>query len=181
MESRGCFGCRPRNVRYRRRRAWTTLGRASRGGGPIVASARLCLHTSVKRAPGSKVYTTEPSEKSPPFAFFNRLVVHPEFQRRGLSKLLYPPRIDAAAQAGCRFAFTYASIKRTGALATFGFESLGQADFAKFGEWPEELKDRQIFLKALSQSGDGLAELDWDPMASTADILTALPDWKQRI
>jgi GNAT superfamily N-acetyltransferase len=91
-----------------------------RADGAIVASARICIHEPSEPLPdaiechglgGSKI------------AVLGRLVVDPEYQRSGISRLLDATRIAYARQQGCDavLASTSAGAARVRSLQAIGF------------------------------------------------------------
>lgn len=97
--------------------------------GPI-ASARMSVHHRLEEVPDAGIYegvfATPPV---PPIASFNRLVVHPQHRRRGLSRKLDLARLEAARALGCRAAIleTHAGASRLRQLGELGFQVAGTA------------------------------------------------------
>lgn len=94
-------------------------------GGCLVAAARLCLHERLEDAPDyehhKQVVTAWPSLPAP-IACFNRLVVDPAFQRRGLATALDKIRLVTAKELGAHSVFLTVPRYRVNAIIQLGFQ-----------------------------------------------------------
>ncbi len=72
-------------------------------GRKLIAAARVSFHASLASAPDPQDFVDLAPLPSP-IASFNRLVIDPDYQGRGLSVRLVEARRLAAEQAGCRCA-----------------------------------------------------------------------------
>ena len=124
--------------------AWTTLGVVPRGtvhgrwgdshdshathvvardlGGAIVAAARICLHAHPAELPDAAHYRG--LDLAFPCAAISRMVVRPDWWRRGVSNLLDAVRLEVASEQGaeCVVGCTSAGARRIAALESLGFE-----------------------------------------------------------
>lgn len=97
-------------------------------GDRIVASARLTIHAELSQAPDAAVYAGV-FDVSPaaPIAVLSRLVVHPDFRRRGFGTALDQHRIDVARALGCRTVVGSSSApRRIAQLEALGFQIAGR-------------------------------------------------------
>lgn len=95
-----------------------------------VAAARITIHTSLAEAPDGEVYAAvTPADAPAPVAAISRLVVCPQYARRGLSRRLDEARIEFARQAGCKsvIGHTVAGPTRIAQLEALGFRCLHRA------------------------------------------------------
>lgn len=92
----------------------------------IVAAARLTLHATLASAPYGKLFPGSLTDRQGPFAFFSRLVVHPQYQGRGLARRLDQVRKRIAASCGARtLAVVTSNPHRVSSLARCGFKPTG--------------------------------------------------------
>jgi GNAT superfamily N-acetyltransferase len=69
--------------------------------GRPVAAARMCIHHTATECPDPESLDGYQEELASPIATFSRLVVHPNFRRRGLPRLLSERRIAIAKDSHC--------------------------------------------------------------------------------
>ncbi|OYT70329.1 MAG: hypothetical protein CFK52_11335 [Chloracidobacterium sp. CP2_5A] len=123
-------------------------------GERIVAAGRLSIHAKLSEAPGGHLFAQLPCEIIPPIASINRLVVHPDARRQGLSRKLDEARLAAARAAGARTVLAYWSritgMARYRSLESLGFVRVSEFDF--FNEPPTGLVTAMIL--AWSPAGD---------------------------
>ena len=95
----------------------------------VVASARLCLHRHCEEFPDfedlERLIPLLPL-LLPTIGMMNRLVVHPDFQRRGLARKLDELRIEKAIQANCRSMMVAVPEYRRKAIKSLGFRFVGK-------------------------------------------------------
>ena len=95
----------------------------------IVASARLNIFYSLQESPYCASIKHLPFPAEVPFAFFSRLVVHPQYRQRGLSRLLYEARARFCRER--KIAWSQVFINSPFVINTFeaeGFKNIGQAE-----------------------------------------------------
>src|SRR6185437_7185737 len=95
----------------------------------IVASARLNIFYSLKESPYRESINHLPFPAEVPFAFFSRLVVHPQYRQRGLSRQLYEARARFCRER--KIAWSQVFINNPFIINTFeaeGFKNIGQAE-----------------------------------------------------
>ena len=95
----------------------------------IVASARLNIFYSLKESPYCESINHLPFPAEVPFAFFSRLVVHPKYRQRGLSRQLYEARARFCRER--KIAWSQVFINSPFVINTFeaeGFKNIGQAE-----------------------------------------------------
>jgi GNAT superfamily N-acetyltransferase len=69
--------------------------------GSAVAAARMCVHDNIAASPDPEAYDGYEHAFGPPIASITRLVVHPDFRKCGLAKMLQVARIEYARQLAC--------------------------------------------------------------------------------
>lgn len=103
-------------------------------GNQVVAAARLSVHQLITEVPDPEGYHGVIDFLPPPIGSMNRLVVHPDFRGRGLSKLLDQGRIEAARKFGCKNLVVSATDqKRAAALTAEGFKFCGEGPGIPYG------------------------------------------------
>lgn len=125
--------------------------------GPLVASARVTVHTD----PATIPYHAAFDHRLPtpgPYASMNRLVVHPDYRGRGIARMLDCLRLRHAPRVGAAMAVVIASGRRVSALELLGFENLGAPC-----ETPELLRTEQKYsiLVHRLQNPPNLPVIDW--------------------
>ncbi|NOQ34737.1 MAG: GNAT family N-acetyltransferase [Methylococcaceae bacterium] len=90
----------------------------------LVGSGRMSLHSTLEQIPDSFVFKGLEDFYPPLIASFNRLVIAPEFTRRGLAKFLMQSRLQKAFELGTRAVAIEAPLWRVPALQSLGFEHL---------------------------------------------------------
>ena len=111
----------------------------------IVASARLSFHRHFDSIPWKDGIPIEARNSLVmPVASMNRLVVHPDFQRRGLSRPLDKARIEEAKKQKMKTIIAEPTICRISVIDTYGFK-----DYGWFGQTPE-LPGVQLGFKMLN-------------------------------
>jgi GNAT superfamily N-acetyltransferase len=111
-----------------------------RDGGRLVGAARMCMHDAVASLPDAGFFLGMEAATGPPIAALNRLVVHPEYQRRGISHALDQIRIRTAAELGCRSVWCVAPPIRWGPLQRQGFQEEGPVDLSDPPPWIEVMR-----------------------------------------
>lgn len=105
--------------------------------GRVVAAARMTIHSSLIDIPDFRFFSGLDLRVSPPIAAISRLVVHPEFRGRGLSRQLDDLRLDAAVKMECRSVTVTSSklsgIRRLHSLQKRGFVAV--APIYSFRDW----------------------------------------------
>lgn len=95
-----------------------------------VASAKLCIHETARECPDPESLYGYEEQLAAPIATLNRLVVHPNFRRKGLSLLLTEFRISVAKQNKCgSIVGVVEQNSRKRQLEAFGFRNLGPTKF----------------------------------------------------
>lgn len=95
----------------------------------IVASARLNIFYSLQESPYCASIKHLPLPTEVPFAFFSRLVVHPQYRQRGLSRQLYEARARFCRQR--KIAWLQVFINNPYIISMFeakGFKNVGEAE-----------------------------------------------------
>ena len=95
----------------------------------IVGSARLNIFYSLQESPYCASIKHLPFPAEVPFAFFSRLVVHPQYRQRGLSRQLYEARARFCRER--KIAWSQVFINSPFVINTFeaeGFKNIGQAE-----------------------------------------------------
>lgn len=95
----------------------------------IVGSARLNIFYSLQESPYCASIKHLPFPAEVPFAFFSRLVVHPQYRQRGLSRQLYEARARFCRER--KIAWSHVFINSPFVINTFeaeGFKNIGQAE-----------------------------------------------------
>ncbi len=115
-------------------------------GERLVAAGRLSIHSTLSQAPGGHLFAQLACEITPPIASINRLVVHPDARRQGLSHKLDAARLAAARAAGAQTVLAYWSrvtgLARYRSLEALGFVRVSEFDF--FDEPPTGLVTAMI-------------------------------------
>jgi predicted GNAT family N-acyltransferase len=115
----------------------------------IVAAARMCVHNSLNDLPDADSYENISSEIKTPIASFNRLVVTPDFQKNGISKMLDKVRIKKAVELECKTIMINVPQNRIKSLLVEGFEVLGKLEVKPSHTWLASFINRfgSIILK----------------------------------
>jgi GNAT superfamily N-acetyltransferase len=106
----------------------------------VVGAARMCIHNRVEELPDAGFFLGLEDAALPPIAALNRLVVHPRYQRRGLSHALDQIRIREARERGCRSVWCVAPPIRWAPLQRQGFEVLAPVDLSRPPGWMEVIR-----------------------------------------
>jgi len=94
--------------------------------GIAIASARLSFHNSLEDLPDAEIFVGFCPTLPTPIASINRLVVHPDYRRRGYGTRLDNIRLKAAEEWGCQCAIASSTEpKRIKQLADRGFKVVG--------------------------------------------------------
>jgi GNAT superfamily N-acetyltransferase len=104
-------------------------------GGQLIAAARMCIHTEIHQLPDAGFFEELTINAAPPFAAVNRLVVHPDYQRRGLARKLDEIRIRKARALGCGSVLVIAPPIRWRPLEQLGFEFVGAVNLSSPPDW----------------------------------------------
>lgn len=108
---------------------------AVESGDKLIASARLCIHSSIADLPDPECFSDFASDIKLPVASLTRLVVHPDFRRQGLAALLDSTRLAHAEQAGCKSVVSATHVaSRIRQLEAAGFSSFGEAEDGRVGD-----------------------------------------------
>jgi GNAT superfamily N-acetyltransferase len=97
----------------------------------VVAAARMTMTTNLDGVPDAFLYAGVFENPPPgPIASLNRLVVHPRFRGRQLSRLMDAIRLREARIAHCQSVVceTHSGGKRLAQLVEFGFKVVGPAN-----------------------------------------------------
>lgn len=97
----------------------------------VVASARLCLHDSLKEMPDYFAFPKDVllnPKTDYPIACINRLVVHPDVQGLGIGSLLDRQRIEKSKDLGAKVVLVRAGERRVNSLLRQGFHILNEAE-----------------------------------------------------
>jgi hypothetical protein len=94
----------------------------------MIGAARQCVHIEGEPLPDAEVLGDYANAGRWPAAFWNRLVVHPDFWGRRYSGILDNARLESAEQVCARSIFATCHIEhRVSKLARLGFRRLGEA------------------------------------------------------
>ena len=94
--------------------------------GQPIAAARMCIHNEVDSSPDSEALAGYEDMIFAPLATLTRLVVHPDFQGRGLSSVLDQVRITEAELNHCSSIVSVTETQpRIDKLRRLGFAHLG--------------------------------------------------------
>lgn len=99
-----------------------------KGENKIIASARLNLFNSLEEFPYYQAVKNLSLPEIMPFAFFSRLVVHPQYRQNGLSRQLFTARTLFCAEREIRWSQVF--INNPGIIRQFeksGYQNIGQA------------------------------------------------------
>ena len=105
-------------------------------GNKIVASSRICILNDTAEIEENFSKFELPLQR--PFAFFSRLVVHPKFRNKGITKLMDNARLKFIQDQNINFALAYIEKKggRKDSLLSMGFEELGEFEH-QYGQNPK--------------------------------------------
>lgn len=99
----------------------------------IIASARLSIHHDIESIPWNDCIPSEARKLLiTPLASMNRLIVHPNFRKRGLSQALDMARINTAKEKKLKAIIAEPTNSRVAAIEKYGFK-----DYGRFGSTPE--------------------------------------------
>lgn len=115
----------------------------------IIAAARLCVHNSLNELPDSGFFVDITEEIEAPIATLNRLVVHPDYQKQGLSRLLDKVRFDKAAELKCRSIIVVGPGYRINSLAKQGFKVVGNANLERAPDWLVKAMKKRTFERII--------------------------------
>jgi len=91
--------------------------------GKVVASCRISFHTSTEGVPDSNIMAEFADSNAKLYSSINRLVIHHDHLKKGLSYLLDHVRLYSAKRKGSTQLFAYAvGEKRSESLAKLGFQ-----------------------------------------------------------
>ena len=108
---------------------------AVESGGKLIASARLCIHTSINDMPDPECFSGFANDIKLPVASLTRLVVHPDFRRQGLAALLDSTRIAHAQAVGCKSIVSATHVSsRIRQLESAGFKNFGEEPGGRVGD-----------------------------------------------
>lgn len=94
--------------------------------GEPIAAARMCVHDSASSMPDPEALYGYTDQIPTPCAALTRLVVHPDFRRLGLSKVLDRIRMGHASLQGCKALVSVTeAVPRIKHLERLGFTHLG--------------------------------------------------------
>lgn len=111
----------------------------------IIASARLSIHHTIESIPWCNSIPSGVLELlKTPLGSMNRLIVHPDFRKRGLSKPLDMIRINTAKEKKLKAIIAETVNSRSSAIEKYGFR-----DYGSFGSTPE-LPGVKLGFKMLS-------------------------------
>jgi len=115
----------------------------------VVAAARLCVHGELSELPDSGFYEGLGFPVPAPIAVLSRLVVHPDYQRRGISKKLDSVRVAAAKALGCSSVIGTASPPRVRPLEDQGFRAVSPANLTAAPDWLKAAMGRGQFERTV--------------------------------
>jgi GNAT superfamily N-acetyltransferase len=92
--------------------------------GKIVAGSRICMLTDLAEIAevDFSIFTLSSAR---PFAYFSRLVVHPQYRRKGFTHLMDKVRVDFLQSSEAAFALSCSAPQRRTSLEQAGFTELG--------------------------------------------------------
>lgn len=112
----------------------------------IIASARLAVLNDLSET-GEDIYDFHLPEGRP-FAYYSRLVVHPNFQGYGLSKILDAVRVKYIEDEPIAFGLAFSFDDRSKSLLKLGFKELGIVNYKWCGlPLPQTVQRFFIFEK----------------------------------
>jgi predicted GNAT family N-acyltransferase len=100
----------------------------------LIASARLCLHNTIAEFPDFQEIRELVTEFPPPIAMMTRLVISPNYQKLGISKILDLARIKKAEQLGAKSIVLQVPFYRIKSIEKFGFKCVGKAQEKTFND-----------------------------------------------
>jgi GNAT superfamily N-acetyltransferase len=115
-----------------------------RDGERLAGAARMCIHDDVASLPDDGFFLGMEAAAAPPIASLNRLVVHPAYQRRGLSRELDRIRIQKAREMSCRSVWCVAPPIRWEPLRQQGFEEVAPVDLSRPPRWIEVMRQAGV-------------------------------------
>lgn len=90
----------------------------------IIASSRVCIVNDISEIEENFSQFSLPPQR--PLAFFSRLVVHPNYRGRNISKLMDEVRLNFIKNNDIYFSIAYSNVpKRIKSLFNYGFIALG--------------------------------------------------------
>ena len=121
----------------------------------LIAAARLCIHDEVSQFPDYDEISGLVDYLPGPIGMMTRLVVHPEFQKMGISKKLDKIRIEKSIELGAGSIMLQVPTYRRKSIESFGFECMGMAvdetfagntkfDFYLYVKYCHVLKEKKI-------------------------------------
>jgi GNAT superfamily N-acetyltransferase len=109
----------------------------------VIAAARMCVHNSLADIPDANLFKNINKELKIPIASFNRLVVTPDFQKNGLSKLLDHIRVQKALELKCKTIVIHVSNNiRIKPLLEQQFEILGSFNEKSGHSWLDNITSK---------------------------------------
>ncbi|MEO8398431.1 MAG: GNAT family N-acetyltransferase [Ignavibacteriaceae bacterium] len=118
-------------------------------GSKVIAAARLCTHNSLSELPDSGFFVDVAEKVKVPIATLNRLVVNPDYQRQGLSRLLDNVRFDKALELKCKSIVVVGPGYRVNSLMKIGFKIIGNANLKQAPEWLIKAMKKRSFERII--------------------------------
>ncbi|OQY73486.1 MAG: hypothetical protein B6D44_06990 [Ignavibacteriales bacterium UTCHB2] len=84
-----------------------------------------------------------------PIATLNRLVVHPNFQKKGISKLLDKVRFEKAIELNCKSIIVVGPGYRVNSLEKEGFKIIGNANLEQAPKWLIKAMQKRTFERII--------------------------------
>ena len=91
----------------------------------IIASSRICIVNDINEIEENFSQFSLPNQR--PLAFFSRLVVHPNYRGKNISKLMDEIRLNFIKTNNIYFSIAYSNVpQRIESLSNYGFMELGE-------------------------------------------------------
>jgi predicted GNAT family N-acyltransferase len=94
--------------------------------GQMAGSARMSLHETIRTLSDSKLYLGHEGAFAPPIASLNRLIIHPDFRMKGLSRFILQKQIQVAQDLGAKSIALDCPVERVGYHQKMGFQTVGK-------------------------------------------------------